>query len=399
MKRVFGILASLAILASAGAPAAPSATRVQAAPVAGQAEAVRPEAPVDPEIPVALLVDLSTGQTLFAREPDRRFMPASVTKVMTAYTAFDLVERGKLSLDQEVVIDKQLADEWGGEGSTLFLRAGDRLTVDQLLLGITTVSANDASVALANAAAGSLEAWLGLMNENAVKLGMRDSHFGTPNGWPDEGRTFTSARDLARLGEALTTRYPALYKRYFGQRGMTYNGIAQNNHDPITGVVNGADGIKTGYTRQAGYTFLGSAERDGRRLALVIAAAPTATMRNQAARRLMEWGFDHFASHRLLPADTLVGEAEVQDGSQTTVAVRTEKDVFANLPRGSAEGAQLSLRYRGPIEAPIKAGDRVAMLRVEIAGQEPHEVPLVAAEDVAKANAWQRLRNGLMGLF
>jgi D-alanyl-D-alanine carboxypeptidase (penicillin-binding protein 5/6) len=390
LKRISGIVACLATLATAGAAAPPSV---------GQVEGSRPVAPVDPEIPVALLVDLSTGQTLFAREPDRRFVPASVTKVMTAYTAFDLVERGQLALDREIEIDQQLEDEWGGEGSTLFLEAGDRVTVGQLLLGITTVSANDASIALARTAAGSVEGWLELMNENAVKLGMRDSHFGTPNGWPDEGRTYTSARDLARLAEALTTRFPGLYKRYFGHRGLTYNGIAQDNHDPLTGVVDGADGIKTGYTRQAGFTFLGSAERDGRRLALVIAAAPTASMRNRAAQRLVEWGFTNFASRRLLPAATYVGEAMVQDGSQTTVALHTEGEVFANLPRGSGKGAELSLRYRGPIEAPIEKGARVAMLRVAIAGQEPHDVPLVAAEDIAKANPWQRLRNGVTGLF
>jgi D-alanyl-D-alanine carboxypeptidase (penicillin-binding protein 5/6) len=389
LKRIFGIVASLAILATAGA----------AAPPVDREQRGRPFAPVDPEIPVALLVDLSTGQTLFAREPDRRFIPASVTKVMTIYTAFDLVDRGKLALDRQIVIDQQLEDEWGGEGSTLFLEAGDRVTVGQLLLGISTVSANDASIALARAAAGSVEGWLDLMNQNALKLGMRDSHFGTPNGWPDEGRTYTSARDLARLAEALTMRFPGLYKRYFGHHGLTYNGIAQDNHDPLTGVVEGADGIKTGYTRQAGYTFVGSAARDGRRLALVIAAAPTANMRNQAARRLVEWGFTNFASRQLLAADTYVGDAMVQDGSQTSVALHTDGAVFANLPRGSANGAELSLRYRGPIEAPIEKGARVATLRVAIPGQEPHDVPLVAAEDIGKANAWQRLRNGLTGLF
>lgn len=390
MKRFFGIVASLAVLASIGAPAAPSTLETQGG---GSVAAV-----VDPEIPVALLVDLSTGQTLYSREPDRRFVPASVTKVMTVYTAFDLVSRGQLSLDREVVIDRDVAEEWSGEGSTLYLEEGDRLTIGQLLLGVTTVSANDASVALAKAAAGSVENWLALMNQNAAKLGMRDSHFGTPNGWPDEGRTWTSARDLTRLTEALTGRFPGLYKRFFGHRALSYRGIAQDNHDPITGVVEGADGIKTGYTRQAGYNFLGSAMRDGRRLALVVAGAPTAGIRNQAARRLVEWGFANFSSRRLLPRDAEVGEAQVQDGSAISVPLRTEGEVFANLPRGGNTRAVLSLRYRGPIEAPIKAGERVAILRVSIEGQEPHDVPLVAARDVARANAWQRLRNGLVGL-
>jgi D-alanyl-D-alanine carboxypeptidase (penicillin-binding protein 5/6) len=165
-------------------------------------------APVSPEIPVVLLVDLSTGQTLFSREPQRRFMPASVTKVMTAYTAFKLIAEGKLSPATPVMVSEQVAEQWSGEGSSLFLKAGDRITIGELLLGVTTVSANDAAVMLSLAATGSEDDWLDLMNANAAELGMRDSHFGSPNGFPDEGRTYTSAHDLAVLAEALTTRYP-----------------------------------------------------------------------------------------------------------------------------------------------------------------------------------------------
>lgn len=391
MKHTIATILGAALLATTAVPAPPGED--------ARRQAADELAPVDPEIPVALLVDQSSGQTLFAREADRRFVPASVVKIMTVYTAFDLIGRGELSLDRMVEIDQALEDEWGGEGSTLFLEAGDRVTIGQLLLGITTVSANDGSVALARAVAGSDEAWLALMNANVRKLGMRDSHFGTANGYPDEGRTWTSARDLAILSEALTTRFPGLYKRFFGHKGLRYNGIAQDNHDPITGVVDGADGIKTGYTRQSGFNFVGSAERNGRRLTLVIAGAPTAAIRNQAARRLMEWGFDNFTSRRLLGPGTQVGHAEVQDGAELHVPLQTAGSVFANLPRGDDSGARLAIRYRGPVEAPIAAGDRIAFLRIAIAGQEPHDVPLVAAADVPRANAWQRLRNGLVGLF
>src|SRR5690606_34271962 len=142
-------------------------------------------------------------------------------------------------------------------------------------------------------------------------------------GWPDEGRTYTSARDLATLAEALTTRYPELYRRFFGHHGMRYNGIAQNNHDPVTGVVDGADGIKTGYTRQAGYNFLGSAERNGRRLVMVVAGVPTIPIRNQTARDLLRWGFDAFDSRVVLPAATTVGVARVQNGADGEVELRT----------------------------------------------------------------------------
>jgi D-alanyl-D-alanine carboxypeptidase (penicillin-binding protein 5/6) len=197
----------------------------------------------------------------------------------------------------------------------------------------------------------------------------------------------------------MTSRFPELYKRFFGHRGMTYHGIAQNNHDPITGVVPGADGIKTGFTEQAGYNFLGSADRGGRRLAMVIAGAPSPAIRNKSSRQLIEWGFDNFASRELLPKGTAVGEAMVQNGSATGVPLLTESPVFANLPVGQDAKASLSLRYRGPIEAPIRRGEEVATLRVAIAGQQAHDVPLVAGADVGTANAWQRLRNGVAGLF
>ncbi len=357
------------------------------------------DAPVDPAIPVALLIDLASGQTLYSRDADRRFVPASVTKVMTAYSAFGLIEQGKLSPETLVTISKDIADKWYGEGSNMFLRAGEVVTIRQLLMGITTVSANDASVVLGTQAAGTLDGWLAMMNANAAQLGMRDTHFGTPNGWPDEGRTFTSARDLARLAEAMTARYPDLYHEYFGHPGMRYRDITQVNHDPVTGVVPGADGIKTGYTRQAGYNFVGSGERNGRRLIMVLAGAPTARMRDQSARALLSWGFDAFQPRVILQAEMPVGSARVQNGAQASVALRTENDVLASLPGGNSDQVELSVRYRGPIDAPIAKGQKVAVLRVTIPGQIPHDVPLVADADVPRANSWQRFRNGVLGLF
>lgn len=355
-------------------------------------------APVHEEIPVVLLIDMSSGQTLYSREPNRRFVPASVTKVMTAYTAFGLLAQGKLKSDTPVTISKELAELWSGEGSSMFLQAGDVVTIGQLLLGVTTVSANDGAVALSMAAAGTEDAWLKKMNENAAELGMRDTHFGTPNGWPDEGRTYTSAHDLALLAEAMITRYPGLYHQYIGHHGMSYREITQSNHDPITGVVKGADGIKTGFTRQAGYNFLGSAERDGRRLVMVIAGAPTPNIRNTTARSLMNWGFDAFESREILPGSTVVGKARVQNGSSDAVELKTQGPVLASVPNGSQANASLAVRYRGPIEAPIKAGQQVAWLRVTLPGQQPHDVPLVAAEDVEQAGVFRRLVNGIAGL-
>ena len=381
MKHTSIVCVAVAALALVAAPAMPQ------------------DAPVAPDIPVALLVDLSNGQTLFARDADRRFVPASVTKVMTAYTAFRLIAEGKLPPERPVEVSEELAELWSGEGSSMLLKAGDRLTIGELLLGVTTVSANDAAVVLAVTAAGSQAEWLELMNANAAELGLRDTHFGTPNGWPDEGRTYTSARDLAALAEAMTTRYPGLYRRYFGHPGLTYREIAQANHDPLTGVVEGADGIKTGFTREAGFTFVGSAERDGRRLVVVLAGAPTASGRDRSARDLVEWGFAAFESRTILPDATPVGQARVQNGAEDLVRLATAGPVLASVPSGSRADVMLLVRYRGPIEAPIARGQRVAWLRVAIPGQQPHDMPLVAAEAVGRANPFQRLLNGLAGLL
>jgi len=358
-------------------------------------------APVSPQIPVALLVDLSTGQTLFAREPERRFVPASVTKVMTAYTAFKLADAGHLPLDRPYLYPSALADQWYDEGSTMFLMAGERPTVAQLLLGVTTVSGNDASEALAMAAVGSRGSWLALMNQNAAALGMANTHFGSPNGYPDGGTTYTTARDLVVLGRALTQEYPGLYHRFFGHRQLTWRNITQENHDPFTGQVEGGDGIKTGFTAEAGYTFLGSATRGGRRLVLVLAAAPTQQIRDQSARALVEWGFAAFEQRVIIPGGTAVGLARVQNGAAEAVGLRVGRNVLAAMPRGDNGGntgagrVQMAIHYRGPLQAPIAAGDEVARLELTIDGQRSLDIPLEAADTVAAAGIFQRIGNGL----
>ena len=357
-------------------------------------------APVPQEIPVALLVDLQSGQTLFAREADRRFVPASVTKVMTAYTAFRLIAQGEVSPTMPFLYPQRLEDEWYAEGSNMFLRAGERPTIGQLLLGVTTVSGNDASVALAEASVGSLEAWLELMNRNAEELGMADTHFGSANGYPDGGRTYTSARDLVLLARAMTQDHPGLYRRYFGHRSLRWRDIAQANHDPVTGRVEGADGLKTGYTREAGFTFLGSAERDGRRLVMIIAGSPDRRMRDTASRDLLEWGFANFRTVRLAPASATVGEAEIQNGSAGSVPLRLVEPLVLAIPRGgSAQDWHAEIVYRGPIQAPVEAGQPIARLRLFVSGHEALEVPLLAGQSVEQAGPLRRVANALTGLF
>ena len=393
-------LAALVMAAAvAAAPAWPQPAQTPPLPALPQADfAATAHAPVPASIPVVLLVDLSTGQELFAREAGRRFIPASVTKVMTAYTAFRLAEAGDLSLEMRYQISPELAEEWSGEGSTMFLQAGEQPTVGQLLLGVTTVSGNDASEALALAATGSRSGWLALMNANARDLGMADTHFGSPNGYPDGGTTYTTARDLVKLGRALTLDHPALYRRFFGHRQLTWRNITQPNHDPVTGQIEGGDGIKTGFTAEAGFTFLGSAERERRRLLVVLAGAPTASARDTAARALLEWGFDRFRPQTLLASGQVVGQARVQQGAARHVGLRLPRDLVAALPHGGG-AATAEIAYHGPLVAPVAAGQEVARLRLRVDGVLVQEVPLEAASGVAAANVWQRLGNGLAGML
>ena len=350
-------------------------------------------------LPIVLLVDLSSGQVLLEKNADRRFVPASVTKAMTAFVAFEMIDQGELDLDQRFPFTRDAFEQWGGQGSTMFLNAGDDVAVSTLLVGITTISANDASVVLAQGAAGSEQEWLSRMNVAATRIGMSQSQFGTPNGWPDEGRTFTTARDLVILGEQLTRGHPDLYSRFFGIRRMTHRGITQPNHDPITGRVRGADGIKTGFTNEAGSNFLGSAEREQRRLVFVVAGAESGRDRDVAARELIEWGFSAFEPQWLFAANDIVDHARVQGGQSLTVPLTSPYPIAASVPTQGSAAVELKVIYDGPLRAPIAKGQRVAELSISVEGMPASRVPLYAAEAVEVAGPIARLVNGLMSWF
>ena len=358
-----------------------------------------PKPSVLDRIPIVLLVDLSSGQVLFEKNADRRFVPASITKAMTAFVAFEMIDQGELDLDQRFVFSRSAFEEWGAQGSTMFLNAGEEVAVSRLLTGITTISANDASVALARGAVGSDQEWLRRMNAAAKRIGMSQSYFGTPNGWPDEGRTFTTARDLVLLGERLSRGHSELYARFFGIRSMTHAGITQPNHDPITGRVAGADGIKTGFTNEAGFGFLGSAERRQRRLVFVVAGADSARDRDAAARELSEWGFSAFEPRWFFDAGELVAKARVQGGQSLSVPLTSPYPIAASIPTQGGAAVELKVIYDGPVRAPIAKGQRVAELSISVEGMPASRVPLYAAEAVEEAGPIARLVNGLMSWF
>ena len=358
-----------------------------------------PAIPDHADVPIALLVDITSGQVLHSRAADRRFVPASITKVMTLFLAFERIEEANLDPRQIMVMRPETWREWHGEGSTMWINAGDRVPVDDLLFGIANISANDGSIMLAEGQAGSVAEWVAGMNAEARALGMVNSHFGTPNGWPDEGGTFTSANDLVKLAEAMIRRHPDKFARYIGRPGFAYNGIEQPNHDPLIGNFRGADGIKTGFTNEAGYGYLGTAQRGGQRLVMVVAGVDRGGLRARAARSYMEWGFTAFDRERLYNEGQIIGEARVQGGDARHIELTTDRAVFVNVPKGRAGELKASITYDGPIRAPFARGDEIATLVIDVPGMEPARIPLLANESVGEAGFFSRIINGVAGWF
>ena len=349
--------------------------------------------------PIAYLIDLGSGRVLFERESRRRFLPASLTKIMTAYVAFELMQAGRLQPNQRFAMSDAAFKQWQRVGSTMFLGRGQVVSVDELLLGIMTVSANDGCIVLAEGASGSVDAFITLMNAEAKRLGMNDSHFGSPNGWPDQGATYTSARDLAILTRAMLTRHPAYYRRYVGHPGMIFNGIHQDNHVPLFGRVAGADGVKTGFTNEAGYGLVGSAVRHGRRLVMVVGGYDRAWQRARESRALLEWGFSAWQTQRLFDAGATVGEARVQGGAVWNIPLVAPLAYYVTYPAGGTPPpVTLTVRYSGPLRAPLAKDAEVATLRVSTPGEVPRDLPLLAGASTPVAGPLARLRNGLLGL-
>jgi D-alanyl-D-alanine carboxypeptidase (penicillin-binding protein 5/6) len=357
----------------------------------------------------AYLIDLSSGATLYAKNPDARMPPASMAKMMTTEVAFELIDKGQLPLGKMCTVRPETWAKWHGPaaGSTMFLSPGEQVSVENLLKGIVTLSGNDASVVLAECIAGTEPAFAGQMNALAQKLGLKDSHFGNANGWPDNGVTYVTARDLATLARATIEHHPKLYKEFYSLPSFTWGktlgsnqDITQQNRNPILGHVPGADGLKTGHTDEAGYGFTGSADENGRRLIEVVAGLPSWNARVQESTRLIQWGFGAWTAKPLFQQGAKVGTAKVQMGSSSEVPLVAPRNLAATVPAGLASGPiQTRIRYEGPLVAPIAKGQEVAQLVITTGDTPPQIVPLVAGEDVGRAGFFGRVWLGLRQLF
>src|SRR6476620_3524858 len=321
---------------------------------------------------VAFLIDISSGATLYAKNADVRMPPASMAKMMTTDVAFELIDKGQLPLNKMCTVRPETWQKWHGPaaGSTMFLSANEQVSVENLLHGIVTLSGNDASVVLSECIAGTEQAFTDQMNALARKAGLTSSHFGTANGWPDNGVTYVTARDLATLARSEIEKHYTLYKKIYSQPSFTWGktlgsgqDITQGNRNPILGKVPGADGLKTGHTDEAGYGFTGSADQNGRRLIEDVAGLGSWNTSVEETTRLMQWGFGAWQAKPLFRQGAKVGTAKVQLGSSSEVPLVAPRNLSVTVPAGLASGSiQTRIRYQGPLIAPIKKGQEVAQL-------------------------------------
>ncbi len=358
--------------------------------------------------PIAFMQDLSSGAVLYQRDADRRMPPASMAKMMTVYVAFDMIKKGELKLDQTVQVRPETWAKWHGPqaGSTMFLSPNENVSVENLLKGIVTLSGNDACVVLAEGISGTEQTFTDRMNAQAKRLGLTNSHFGTANGWPDNGVTYVTARDLAHLATATIQDFPDLYKRFYSLPNFTWGktlgagaDITQANRDPLLGRVAGADGLKTGHTEEAGYGFTGSAEQNGRRLVMVVAGLTSSKDRAEESVRFMEWGFRAWQAKPVVAAGKQVSTAEVQMGSSSNVGLVAPKQLTVTLPAGAVPQMSAKVVYEGPIRAPIKQGQHIADLVVKSPDMPEQRLPLVADKDVSEAGFFGRAWAGLTSFF
>lgn len=345
-----------------------------------------PARAVDTTAREALLIDFDTGTVLFEKKADATMPPASMTKIMTAYLAFDRIKQGRLNLDDEILVSEKA---WRKGGSKMFIEVNSKVTVEDILRGIIVQSGNDAAIALAEALEGSESAFAAAMTQKAKELGMNNTQFRNATGWPDPDHYMT-ARDLVTLAMATVRDFPNFYPIY-SETTFTYNKIKQGNRNPLLFKGTGADGLKTGHTNAAGYGLTASVKRADRRLILVINGLASVRARTHESQTLIDWGFREYDNYDLLTAGETVQSIDVWLGTAKMVPVILEQDLKLTLLRSVRKKLKVSVVVKEPVPAPITKGQRIATLKVTAPNMETIELPLVAAESVGRLGIVNRV--------
>jgi D-alanyl-D-alanine carboxypeptidase (penicillin-binding protein 5/6) len=363
-----------------------------AAPAAARPE---PFAPV-PSIAARtwLLLDLQSQQIITERGAQERIEPASLTKLMTAYVVFEALRQKELTLGSEMHVT---TPAWKMPGSRMFLERDSLVAVEQLLRGMIVVSANDATLTLANGLAGSEDAFVERMNAQAKRLGMTGTHFTNSTGLPDP-QHYSTTYDLAVLASAVMRDFPQ-YLGIYVLREYTYNGITQPNRNVLLARDPRVDGLKTGFTEDAGYCLIATARRDERRLMAIVTGADSENVRASEAQRLLNYGFQHYETVRLYQQGAEIAQLPVWKGSEKRLRAGMERDLFLAVPRGQGDRLKATLTSQQPLLAPLSRLQRVGTLRVTFDGKPVGEYPVVALESVGVANVFVRAWDSLRLLF
>jgi D-alanyl-D-alanine carboxypeptidase (penicillin-binding protein 5/6) len=353
--------------------------------------------------PHAMLVDAEYGGVLFERSADQMIFPASLAKLMTAEYVFNELKQGRIKLTDEFMVSENAWRKGGApsHGSTMFATLYSRINVDDLLHGVIIHSGNDACIVLAEGLAGNEAEFAAKMTQRAREIGLAKSVFTNSNGLPDPGTQVTT-RELSILARHIIRTYPEYYKIY-SEREFTWNKIRQQNRNPLLTMSIGADGMKTGFTKEAGYGLVGSAVQNGLRLIVVVNGLKTAKERADEAKKLLEWGFRNFEQRVLFAEGQTIGAAKVYGGATGRVSLVAGGQVRVMLPKSGPDKLIARIVYSGPVPAPIEQGQRIGALKVWRNDNVILEMPLKAAESVGKGNISQRafdaMTEMMVGLF
>ena len=333
-----------------------------------------------------ILTDFQSGQTLVSQNPSKRVEPASLTKMMTAQIVFSALRQKRISLKQIVPVSEKA---WRAEGSRMFIEPGRPVTVEELINGLIVQSGNDASIALAEAIAGSEENFVNLMNKEAERLGMKGTNFTNTSGLPNPDH-FTTAYDLTLLVSDIIRRFPEYYPLY-SLREYTYNKISQPNRNRLLWLDPNVDGLKTGYTKAAGYCLVASAKRNNRRLISIVLGAKSSSVRTIESQRLLNYGFLSYDTVRVFRKKQEVATIKLWKGQQKILRTGFNHDLYFSLPKGQASKLKATMEYKQPVIAPINVGQEVGVVKFIFDGKKMGKYPLIALESVEESSFFSRM--------
>jgi D-alanyl-D-alanine carboxypeptidase (penicillin-binding protein 5/6) len=337
-----------------------------------------------------VLIDATTGHELASLQPDSAVAPASLTKLLTAYATFKALAGGQVRLEDEVTISE---NAWRTPGSRMFIEVGKRVSVQDLLLGMIVQSGNDASVALAEHIAGTEPVFAELMNQYASALGMRSSHFINSTGLPDDNH-YSTARDLAILARAIINEFPDYY-RWYSIREFTYNDIKQPNRNNLLWRDDSVDGMKTGFTEEAGYCLVASARRDGMRVVSVVLGTSSAKARIDGSQALINYGFRFFETRLVYSAGAEITNTRIWKSANEYTPLGVLEDLYVTLPRGSYDSLESTMSIPAVLEAPVATGQPLGEISISLRGDALLREPLRALQDNPSGSFWQRTRDGV----